>query len=86
MAGIAQIVVGFIQLINLLVIVWCLLSWFPNIRWYDQPFKTLDRIVQPIIAPFRKLIPPIGNIDLSPMIALFVLQGIQMLVVRVLPY
>lgn len=85
MSSIAQIVVGFIQLVNLLVIVWCLLSWFPNIRWYDQPFKTLDQIVQPIMAPFRKLIPPIGNIDLSPMIAIFVLQGIQMLVVRLVP-
>jgi YggT family protein len=56
-----------------------LLSWFPNIRWYDQPFKSLDMVVQPMIAPFRKLIPPIGNIDFSPMIALFVLQGLSML-------
>ncbi|CAN5429202.1 hypothetical protein BH10CYA1_BH10CYA1_59680 [soil metagenome] len=84
MSSIAQIVIGFLQLVNLLVIVWCLLSWFPNIRWYDQPFKTLDQCVQPIIAPFRKLIPPIGNIDLSPMIALFVLQGVQMLVGQLL--
>jgi YggT family protein len=82
---IAQTVYGLVQLINLLVVVWCLLSWFPNIRWYDQPFKTLDQIVQPIIAPFRKLIPPIGGIDLSPMIALFALQAVAQLVVHVLP-
>lgn len=77
--SILQIVLGLINIVNLLVIVWCLLSWFPNIRWYDQPFKTLDQCVQPIIAPFRKLIPPIGNIDFSPMVALFVLQGISLL-------
>ncbi len=77
--SILQIVLGLINIVNLLVIVWCLLSWFPNIRWYDQPFKTLDQVVQPIIAPFRKLIPPIGNIDFSPMVALFVLQGISLL-------
>lgn len=80
MAAIAQILMGLLQLLNLLIIVWCLLSWFPNIRWYDQPFKTLDMIVQPIIAPFRKIIPPISNIDLSPMVALFVLQGLAMVV------
>ena len=74
-----NIVLGLIQIVNLLVIVWCLLSWFPNIRWYDQPFKSLDMVVQPMIAPFRRLIPPIGNIDLSPMIALFVLNGLSML-------
>jgi YggT family protein len=77
--AILQIVLGLINIVNLLVIVWCLLSWFPNIRWYDQPFKSLDMVVQPMIAPFRKLIPPIGNIDFSPMIALFVLQGLSML-------
>ena len=58
------------------IILWCLLSWFPNIRWYDQPFKTLDMIVTPVIGPFRKLIPPLGGIDLSPMIAILVLQFI----------
>jgi len=46
----------------------------PNIRWYEQPWKTLDQIVQPIIAPFRKIIPPIGNIDISAMVAILALQ------------
>ena len=84
-AAILQIVLGLLQIVNLLVIVWCLLSWFPNIRWYDQPFKTLDMVVQPIIAPFRRLIPPIGNIDFSPMIALFVVQGVRMLLMNLVP-
>jgi YggT family protein len=72
--SLAYVVAGLIQLLNGLVLLWCLLSWFPNVRWYEQPFKTLDRIVQPIVAPFRKIIPPISNIDLSPMIAMIVLQ------------
>ena len=74
MNSLAYFVASLIQLLNILVLLWCLLSWFPNIRWYEQPFKTLDRIVQPIVAPFRKIIPPISNIDLSPMVAMFVLQ------------
>ncbi len=74
MSAIGEIITGLVQLINLLLIVWCLLSWFPNIRWYDQPFKTLDMIVRPIVAPFRKIIPPIGNIDIAPMVAMFALQ------------
>ncbi len=74
MTSVILIISGLLELVNLLVIVWCLLSWFPNIKWYDQPFKSLDQIVQPIIAPFRKIIPPIANIDISPMIAMIVLQ------------
>ena len=80
MSALGSLISGLVQLINLLLIVWCLLSWFPNIRWYDQPFKTLDMVVQPIIGPFRKIIPPIGNIDISPMVAMFVLQAIAQVV------
>jgi YggT family protein len=78
--SIGGIISNIIQLISLLVLVWCLLSWFPNIRWYDQPWKTLDRIVQPIMAPFRKILPPINGIDLSPMIAMMVLQFVSKMV------
>ena len=85
MSSIGQIVVGLINLINLLVIIWCLLSWFPNIRWYDEPFRTLDRIVSPILAPFKKVIPPIGNIDISPMVAMIVLQMLGSFLAHTIP-
>ena len=84
MSSVAQILNGLFGLVNLLIIVWCLLTWFPNIRWYDQPWKTLDRIVQPILAPFKKLIPPIGNIDISAMVALFVISTVQRLLIGAL--
>jgi YggT family protein len=38
-------------------------------------------IVQPILAPFKKFIPPIGNIDISAMVALFALQALQRLLI-----
>lgn len=69
-----QLISSIIEGYTFVIILWCLLSWFPNIRWHDQPFKTLDMLVAPVIAPFRRLIPPIGGIDLSPMIAILVLQ------------
>ena len=77
MGAFITLVSSVINLLQLLVLVWCLLSWFPNIRWYDQPFKTLDMIVQPIVGPFRKIIPAIGNIDISPMVAMLVLQAVS---------
>ena len=77
MTSLILLISGLVELVNMLVVIWCLLSWFPNVKWYDQPFKTLDQIVQPIIAPFRRVIPPIANIDLSPMIAMIALQFIS---------
>ncbi|HEY2493024.1 MAG TPA: YggT family protein, partial [Paenibacillus sp.] len=46
----------------------------PNLR---ENFigELLAKLVEPYLAPFRKFIPPImGMLDISPVIALFVLQ------------
>lgn len=85
MFSIGYLLSSIIQLYSFLIILWCLLSWFPNIRWYDQPWKTLDRIIAPVIAPFRKILPPINGIDLSPMIATLVLQVAAGFVRNVVP-
>ncbi|HEY9867875.1 MAG TPA: YggT family protein [Candidatus Obscuribacterales bacterium] len=82
---IGLLVSSLIQLVTMLIVVWCLLSWFPNIRWYEQPFRTLDQLVQPLVLPFRKLIPPISGIDLSPMVAILVLQACNSVVRHLLP-
>ena len=69
-----------IQFLNLylyILLARILLSWFPAINWYNQPFAALNAITEPVMAPFRNLIPPIGGLDLSP-ILLF--MGIQLLI------
>lgn len=85
MLDIGGLIATVFQVITMLIVVWCLLSWFPNIKWYDQPFKTLDQVVQPIVSPFRKLIPPISGIDLSPMVAILVLQACAGILRQLLP-
>lgn len=56
------------------IIIYILMSWFPGAR--DSSFgQFLGRIVEPYLEPFRRIIPPIGGmIDISPIVALFVLQ------------
>jgi YggT family protein len=67
-----------------LMIAYILLSWVPNIR--DSYIgELLGKIVEPYLAPFRKIIPPIGGmLDISPIIAFialgFVVRGIQYIV------
>jgi YggT family protein len=57
------------------------LSWFPNINWYNQPFNAIAQLTDPYLNLFRSLIPPLGGMDLSPMLALIALQvGGQILV------
>jgi YggT family protein len=66
--------IGFYKLILLGRI---LLTWLPSINWYNQPFKFIRDITDPVLAPFSRLIPTIGGIDFSPMLLFFVLQLLE---------
>ncbi|WP_110945149.1 YggT family protein [Paenibacillus phocaensis] len=57
-----------------MILVYILMSWVPNAR--DSFIgELLGKLVEPYLAPFRRFIPPImGMIDISPIIALFVLR------------
>lgn len=63
-----------------LLIVRILLSWFPNIDWYKQPFAILSQLTDPYLNLFRRIIPPLGGIDFSAILAIFALQILQGLI------
>ena len=84
MISFQQAIVELFNLIQLILIVRILLTWFPNINWWNQPFKLLHDVTEPILAPFRKILPPIGGFDLSPIAAFLVLGMLQTIVISLL--
>lgn len=63
-------IIGFYKLI---LVARILLTWLPSINWYNQPFKFLRDVTDPVMAPFSRLIPSVGGIDFSPILLFFVL-------------
>jgi YggT family protein len=62
-----------IDLYSWALIIYILLSWFPNAR--ESSFgQILSRICEPYLEPFRRIVPPLGMIDISPIVAIFVLK------------
>lgn len=55
------------------LIIYILMSWFPNAR-ETSIGRFLSRICEPYLEPFRKIIPPLGMMDLSPIVAFLVLN------------
>lgn len=55
------------------LIVYILMSWVPSIQ-QSTVGKFLGRICDPYLDIFRKIIPPLGMIDISPIAAIFALQ------------
>ena len=57
-----------------MILFYILMSWLPNLR---ESFigELLGKLVEPYLAPFRRFIPPLfGTLDISPIVALVVLQ------------
>ena len=69
---------------SLLIFLRILLSWIPNINWHEQPVKWIREVTDAYLNLFRNVVPPIGMLDISPMLALFVLWLLQGLVVGAL--
>lgn len=65
---------NFLQIYLLLIFVRILLTWFPTVGWMNQITSFLSPITDPYLNVFRSFIPPIGGLDLSPILAILVLQ------------
>lgn len=63
------------------LIIRAILSWFP-IEPYHPFIRILHQITDPVIYPLRRLIPPLGGLDLSVLILLIF---IQLVIARILP-
>ncbi len=83
---IANVIDSLFYFYEILIIVWCLISWIPRRSGsvIDDIASVLDRIVGPYLRVFQRIIPPVGGIDFSPIIAVLVLGLIKRLIVRVL--
>jgi YggT family protein len=76
-----HVIVQVVNVYVLVVIVWAIFSWFDHSRGVlDDIYRVLNTLVEPVMRPFRRFIPPIGGIDITPLI---VILGLQ-LVVRLL--
>ncbi|UOR12912.1 YggT family protein [Halobacillus amylolyticus] len=73
MAELFNVLLFALNIYSWLLIIYILLSWFPGAR--ESSFgEILSKMCEPFLEPFRKIIPPLGMIDLSPLVAIFVLR------------
>ncbi|HEY8615159.1 YggT family protein [Phenylobacterium sp.] len=66
------------------IIISAVLSWLVAFdvinlrnRFVYNVTRFLDAVTAPVLRPFRRFVPPLGGVDISPIIAILVLTGIQ---------
>jgi YggT family protein len=70
------------QLLVLLVFVSVILSYFMNP--YHPIRRGVDNIVEPMLAPIRRVVPLIGMLDFSPLILILLIQLLKSLLISLL--
>jgi uncharacterized protein YggT (Ycf19 family) len=70
----ARVVSTLIDYYQLLIIAYVLMSWFrPSGVFYDI-YRILGSICEPWLAIFRRIVPPLGMMDVSPIVAILALR------------
>ena len=70
-----------ITILTWAILIRVLLSWIPNLDRGNPLVQLLMQITDPVLEPARRIIPPVGGMDLSPIVVILVLQLLERLLV-----
>ncbi|RUO55241.1 YggT family protein [Pseudidiomarina homiensis] len=76
--GVIGTITQFLQLLFWIVIIRALLSWFA--QGYNPMMAILVQLTEPFLAPIRRIIPPIGGLDLSVLVLVIAIQALRILI------
>jgi uncharacterized protein YggT (Ycf19 family) len=83
-ASIVNVAVAALQFYSFLILIYVLLSWLQSVPLAVELRRVLGTICEPYIGLFRKIVPRVGaggvGLDLSPLVAILVLQIVIRLV------
>jgi len=67
-----SVVAKVLQLYTLIMLVYALVSWVPSIRGKWTEYVAM--LVEPVLTPVRRIIPPIAGLDISFLVVIFLIQ------------
>jgi len=77
-----QVISLIVQILGLMLMIYMLLSFF--VQPYHPVRMYLSRLLEPMLYPIRRYLPPTGMLDFSPLILLILVQLIGKLLVNLL--
>ena len=87
MLSILQILLMILGVVKFIMIVHIIMSWLINFQVLNirqplvsQIWSGLTRLLEPIYAPIRRLLPPMGGLDLAPLVAFLAIYAIEIVI------
>lgn len=81
MSGVIWLIEAIVQILIIAIVARALVSWFRADPRHPL-IQVLNAITEPILGPLRRIIPPMGTFDITPIVAIILLEVIG----RVLVY
>jgi len=81
---IIRILFQVVQVYIFFIIAYVLMSWFPISGVFADVYRALGTIVEPYLGLFRRIVPNFGALDISPIVAILVLQVLMRVIAQVL--
>lgn len=72
------VILGVLTLIFLVRIIF---TWYPQVNLTQGPLKIIYWLSEPVLAPTRRIVPPLGGVDISPIIWLGIVTLLRELLV-----
>ncbi|WP_054695725.1 YggT family protein [Syntrophomonas palmitatica] len=74
-----------LEILKWLIVVRCLLSFIRHDP-YKPVIKFIYDVTEPVMAPFRRIVPAAGGIDFSPILVFFIIQAVQSLAASIIRF
>jgi YggT family protein len=73
LCDLAKLLYAAVHLYTILLLVYAIVSWFPDLRRGRWVYY-LAAVIEPVLAPIRRVLPPAGGLDLAFLALILVLQ------------
>lgn len=87
MLSLFQILLMLIQVAQFIIIAHIIMSWLINFGVLNlhqpivaQIWNGLNQLLEPIYGPIRRMLPPMGGLDLAPLIVILALFALEILI------
>jgi len=88
MSDLTQILLLLINVARFFVIAHFIMSWLINFQvlnirqpFVNQVWHALNRLLEPVYGPIRRMLPNLGGIDLTPLVVLISLEILRILII-----
>jgi YggT family protein len=86
MTSLYQILMLILQIAQFLILAQVIMSWLVNFQVLNirqplvrQIWDGLNRLLEPLYAPVRRILPPMGGMDLAPLAVLIAIYALQII-------